>query len=202
MGRIDDFKANFAGSGARPNLFRVRGTFPNSGTGVLGSALGAVAGAAGNNLAGAAANILGGGGPARKVEFLCKAASLPASTIGVIEVPFRGRTLKVPGDRTYESWTITIINDIDFSLRNAFESWTDLINSTTQNTGSVSLYTIAQNWSVEQLGKNGEILKTYSFDSCWPSMVSAIDLAFDSSDQTEEFTAELQYSYFTSNSTT
>lgn len=203
--RIDDFKSAMPGGGARPNLFRVRGSFPNGGSSVLGTAIGAVAGAAGNAVGAAlagASNILGGGGPARQVEFLCKGASLPASNIGVIEVPFRGRQLKVPGDRTFTEWSLTIINDTDFQIRNAFEQWMDLINSHVQNIGPSGLLQVQQNWTVEQLDRSGSILKTYEINSCFPTEVSAIDLSFDSSDSIEEYTVTMQYQYWTSNTTT
>lgn len=202
---IDNFKASLAGGAARPNLFRVRGSFPNGGSGALGAVAGAVGGALGGNvgnLASAIGNVLGGGGPSRKLEFLCKGAQIPASTIGVIEVPFRGRTLRLPGDRTFMEWSLTIINDTDFAIRNAFEQWMDLMNSHTQNIGPAGLQAVQQNWEVDQLDKTGSVLKTYRFVGCFPTELSMIDLSFDSTDTIEEYTVSLQYQYWTTDTTT
>lgn len=205
MSRIDDMKVNLAGGGARPNRFRVRGSFPNGASSVLGTAVGAAAGAAGAAVGGilaGAANLAGAGGPARQVEFLCKGASIPESQIGTIEIPFRGRMLKVPGDRTFAPWTLTIINDTDFQIHDAFMQWMDLINSHVQNIGPQGLLQVQQNWQVDQLSTEGAVLKTFEINSCFPTNVSAIDLSYDSSDAIEEFTVELAYQYWTSNVTT
>lgn len=202
---INQFKNSLKGGGARNNQFRVRGTFPNGGTGALGTILGAVGGAAGGdlgNLLGAAGNLLGLNSPSAQLAFLCKSASLPASTLGVVEIPYRGRTIKYPGDRSFMEWTITIVNDTDFGIRNAFEQWSDLINSHVQNIGVSSLAQISQRWEIDQLGRDSSILKTYSFEDCWPSEISQIDTSFDSNDSVEEFTVTMQVSYWTSNTTT
>lgn len=202
---IDLFRNNLAGGGARPNLFRVRGSFPNGGSSVLGGAVGAAAGAVGGavgNALAAGANLLGGGGPARQLEFLCKGAQLPASNIGVIEIPFRGRVLRVPGDRTFQELTLTVINDTDFQIRNAFERWMDLINSHTQNIGPAGLLQVQQSWEVQQLDKTGSVLKTYKFEGCFPIECSIIDLSFDSSDTIEEYSVTIAYTYWTSDTTT
>jgi len=202
---VQQFKNSLSGGGARANQFRVRGTFPSGASGALGTVLGAAAGAAGGdvgNLLGAANNLIGGGGPARQIEFLCKSASLPPSTLGIVEVPYRGRTIKYPGDRTFPSWPITIINDTGFELRNAFEQWSDLINSHVQNVGPAGLLQIGQRWEIDQLDKSGSVIKTYTFEDCWPSEVGQIDVSHDSTDQIEEFTVELQYTLWTSNTTT
>lgn len=202
---IQNFKNSLAGGGARANLFRVRGTFPSGAAGALGTALGAAAGAAGGdlgNVIGAANNLIGGGGPSRQVEFLCKSASLPPSTLGVVEVPYRGRMLKYAGDRTFPEWTLTILNDTDFQIRNALESWSDLINSHEENVGPTSKNLYTQRWEIDQLDRSGAILKSYSFEGCWPSEIGQIDVSFDSNDQIEEYTVSLQYDYWTSNSTT
>jgi hypothetical protein len=135
------------------------------------------------------------------LEFLCSAASLPASNLGTIEIPFRGRQYKIPGDRTFTEWQITVLNDTSFQIRNAFEGWMDLINSHIQNIGPSSLYQIQQNWEVDQLNREGGVIKTYRFVDCWPSEVSAIDVSHDSTDSQESFTCSLQYSYWTSNTT-
>ena len=199
--RIDDFKGQLPGGGARPNLFRVEGGFPSPVSGLLAEVGGAAAGAQGRVSGGAVGNALGGGGPQNKVRFLCKGASLPGMTIEPIEVPFRGRVLKVPGDRTFEPWELTIINDTDFALRDAFEKWNHLINSMEGNTGTVSLQELQQTWTVTQLGKDGEELKKYEIVGCWPSTLGAIELNYESTGAIEEFPVTLEYQYFKSNTT-
>ena len=207
--RIDDFKGALAGSGARPNLFRVTVGFPSASSSALATGLGAVGGAIGGavgSVGQSVSNVLGGGGPARKLQFLCKAASLPASTIASIDIPFRGRQLKVAGDRTFAEWTITIINDTDFSIRNAFEEWMNVINAHVANVGPSGLNSYIQQAQVEQLSREGPSLnptslKTYLFEGTWPSEVSVIELSYESENQLEEFTVNLQYQYWTSNTT-
>ena len=134
---------------------------------------------------------------------------MPASNIAPIEVPFRGRILKVAGDRTFDTWTVTIINDTDFALRGAFERWMNLINKVTNNAGRVNpadYQTIAK---VHQLGssdallktyigaQNIPILRTYEFQGVFPTNVSQVDLSYESTDTIEEFTVELQVQYWT-----
>ena len=163
-------------------------------------------GGAGGGVVGAVSNVLGGGGPSRKLQFLCKAASLPASTVGIIPVPFRGRQLKIAGDRTFEEWTITVINDTDFAIRDAFEEWMNTINAHVANVGPSGLNSYIQQAQVEQFTREGPSvnptsLKTYLFEGCWPSTVSAIDLSYETGDAIEEFTVTLQYQYWTANTT-
>jgi len=140
---------------------------------------------------------------ANKVGFLCKSASLPATTIAEIEVPFRGRKIKLPGDRTFEAWTLSFLSDGDFELRNAFEKWMDDLNHTVANTASVehdlngSLF---PDWRFDQLDRKGTPIKSYKFMHCWPSEVSAVDVTTDSADLME-FSVTLQYTYFTTQDT-
>lgn len=137
-----------------------------------------------------------------KLEILCKAAQLPASNIAPIDVPFRGRILKVAGDRTFDPWTITVINDTDFKVRHAFEKWMNEINELTNNTGVVEPSKYTKDGNVIQLGRDGagktegKVLRTYEFKGMFPTNISAIDLSYDSSDTIEEFTVELQVLYF------
>lgn len=201
---IDSFKGAMKGGGARPNLFRVRGGFPNGASSAVATLGGATAGALGGaigNAAGAVINAVAGGGPGRKAEFLIKAASLPASTINEIPVPFRGRQLFIPGDRTFEPWTITVINDTDFDIRNAFEAWSNGINAHTGNVGPEGLAGITQTWEVDQLNRQGAVIKSYTFEGCWPQSIDAIDLSFESVDTIEEFTVQMRYQYWRSNTT-
>ncbi len=207
--RIDDFKGALGGGGARPNLFQVTMGFPSGSSDALATGLGAIGGAIGGAVGGVVSgvsNILGAGGPARKLQFLCKSASLPGSTVGTVTVPFRGRQLKIAGDRTFEEWSITIINDTDFSVRNAFEAWMNTINAHVANVGPTSLASYTQQAQVEQFTREGPSLnpspiKSYLFEGCWPSTVAPIELSYDSSDEIEQFEVTLQYQYWTSNTT-
>jgi len=155
---ISDFRGQLVGGGARPNLFRVT--------------LGAPAYAE---------------FPAEKMAFMAKAAQLPESTIGSIEVPYFGRNIKIAGDRTFAEWTITVINDEDFLVRDSLERWMDGIDTHTR--------------AGTKRG-SGDVIKTVTFVNLFPTNVAAIDLAWDSNDAIEEFTVTLQYDHYTSNTTT
>ena len=172
-----DFKTAMTGGGARPNLFEVE-------------ILSLPAGVAGWD----AANF----------KFMCKAAQLPGQTIGAIEVPFRGRTFKVAGDRSIDPWTVTIINDEDFKYRNAFEAWSELIAKLDTNIGATLPDAYMRNAKVYQLGRGSRasstdntgtenvVLKEYEFIDIFPTSISPIDLSYDSSGAIEEFTVEFQ----------
>ena len=142
---------------------------------------------------------------ANLTNILCKSAALPGSNLGVIEVPFRGRTVKIAGDRTFDTWTATFFNDKDFKLRSFFEQWANSINTHEGNTAPLFKPNNSEGYmadlTVDQLEKDsseeGSILRTYKLHHCFPTNVSQIDLAYDSNDQIEEFTVEWQYSYFT-----
>jgi hypothetical protein len=140
------------------------------------------------------------------VNMLCKSAALPASNLGVIEVPFRGRTVKIAGDRTFDTWTATVINDRNFTIRHGFEKWMEGINrheannaSTFSPDGSGTGYLV--DLQVDQLERDssdpGAVLRTYSLVGCFPSNISQIDVAYDSNDQIEDFTVEFQLQYWT-----
>lgn len=184
---LSQFKSYLAGGGARPNLFEVSiPSFP-----------GAVE--ADSWLT----------DYQETFKFLCKAAQLPASSVSPVSVPFRGRTLKVAGDRTFAEWTITVINDEDFVLRTAFEKWGDKISNLFDATGVTSPTSYMTNAFVKQLGRGKEaksignegnvtsVLRTYKFYDIWPSEVSAIELSYDNADTIEEFTVTFQVQYFT-----
>lgn len=139
------------------------------------------------------------------VNLLCKSAALPGSNLGVIEVPFRGRTVKIAGDRTFDTWTATFFNDKDFKLRSFFEEWANSINTHEENTSQLFTPNNSSGYTadlgVKQLEKDssatGSVLREYNLKYCFPTNVSQIDLAYDSNDQIEEFSVEFQYSYFT-----
>ena len=169
---INDFKSKLVGGGARNNLFKVTANFPGY--------------AAGN---------------VELAAFLIKAAQLPASVIAPITVPFRGRQLQLAGDRSFEPWGVTIINDTDFQLRNAFERWMNGINAHAANTGQTNATQYMADLAVEQLDRQGGVLKRYDFRGCWPSAVSAIDVSYDSENTIEEFGVEFQITYWESDTT-
>lgn len=137
----------------------------------------------------------------REFTFHCKAAQLPGKTLGIIEVPYFGRKIKVAGDLTFAEWTVTVLNEETFNVRNAFELWMSTINQHNANTKVDSGYK-GRLASVTQFGKDGDQVKTYDFQGMWCSDISAIDVAWDSNDQIEEFTATLQYDWWESAGTT
>ena len=180
---LTDFRKALKGGGARPNLFEVTiPDFPGN-DGVKGS-----------NAAG-------------DFTMLIKAAQLPESTIGLVEVPFRGRTFKVAGDRTFAPWSITVINDTDFKARKALESWSQQIAQYSDASGFSNPGNYMTDAHVTQLkrkkissekydGGGLEPVTSYTFYDIWPTSISSIDLSYDSSDVIEEFTVEFQVNYW------
>ena len=177
---LSQFKSNLLGGGARPNLFEVELTTLPAGI----------------------------EWEAEKFRYMCKAAALPASNIAQIDVPFRGRIFKVAGDRTFDVWQITVINDEDFKIRTAFESWMGLISKLDNNMGATNPDAYMTNATVFQLvrgsqkesrdnsGSNNAVLKEYEFVDIFPTAISAIDLSYDTSDAIEEFTVDFQVQSF------
>jgi len=177
---ISQFKAAMNGGGARPNLFEVEiANFPGGITWDAG-----------------------------EFKFLCKAAALPAQNVASIDVPFRGRIFKVAGDRTIDTWTVTVINDESFDLRTSFEEWSNLIARVDNNLGATDPSAYMVNATVYQLGRgstpnsttnagtSNAVLKSYDFIDIFPTNVSQIDLSYDSGDTIEEFTVEFQVQSF------
>lgn len=141
----------------------------------------------------------GGAGPFQNVRFFGKATSLPASTIGEISVPYMGRTIKAPGDRSYEDWTLTVLNQENMELRKRFEEWNALFNGHLSNVAedgglwaSVRGYTAI----VEQLNRAGNPVRIYELQAVFPREVSSVDVAYDQVDTISEFTVTFAYSYF------
>ncbi len=163
--KITDFKSKLTGGGARSNLFEVVLTFPDA--------------AAPDQVV------------LDKSRFLVKGANLPASNVAQIEVPFRGRVLKVAGDRTFDSWTVTVLNDTDFSIRSAFEKWMNVINRMSDNTGLTNPAEYQSDAFVYQLDRDGTALRSYRFYDIFPTQVGPIELSYDSQG-IQEFTVELQ----------
>jgi len=172
---INDFKGQLVGGGARPNLFSVALTFPTA----VGSQTISNSVAAG-----------------QKIEFLGKSAALPASNITPIEVPFRGRVLKVAGERTFDTWSITVVNDVDFVIRTAFEEWMNGINDLNEATGETRPAEYDCDLQVQQLNRAGEVIRAYDFVGCFPTNVSQIDLSMDTTDTIEEYSVEFQILYW------
>ena len=169
---VDDFKSKLRGGGARPNLFKATVNFP-----------------------------VYAEGDVELTSFLCKAAQLPASTMNVVNVPFRGRQLKIAGDRTFDVWTVTVLNDTDFNVRNAMERWMNGMNAHSANTGLTNPVDYQADLFVEQLDKDESVIKTYNFRGCFPTEIAAIDLSYDTVDQIEEFTVQFQVQYWESGTT-
>ena len=132
-----------------------------------------------------------------KIEFLCQSAQIPAANIGVIEQPFRGSILKMAGDRTFEPWTVTIINDIEFSTRTALEAWQTGIQELDSGLGNTNLadYLVDKAF-VEQLNKDDTVLARYEFFNMFPTSVGSIDLSYETTDALETFDVEFQYSHW------
>jgi hypothetical protein len=182
--RIDDFKTALAQGGARSNLFRATIFWPNA------------------DVRGEADQVIGGDA---LHSFMIKAAALPGSTINSIPVPFRGRTLKVSGDRDFADWNITVINDNNFSVRNAFERWHDAINGNASNVSgrgfnAADFNSYVSTIEIEQLGRNGQAIKRYRLLGAWPTEVAQIDVSFDLG-EIEEFGVTFAYQWFETDTT-
>ena len=165
--KVDDLKAKLSGGGARPNLFRATINFPGY-----------------------------AGGNTELTSFLCKAAQLPSSVIGQIDVPFRGRQLKVAGDRTFENWTVTVINEDAFEVRNSFERWANGINEHRNGTGILNPADYQADLTIEQLNRQNETIKEITLRGAFPVNVAGIDLSYDTTDTLEEYTVEFAYQYW------
>lgn len=189
---LSQFKSALIGGGARPNLFEVEITFPPTINNNI-----QVQGVGAENL------------DLENFKFMCKAAALPASNVASIEVPFRGRTLKVAGDRTFDTWTITVINDESFKHRKSFEAWMQNIAQYSDHSGLTNPNDYMAQGVVRQLGRgavnietgtgsggDANILAQYRFYDIFPTNIAAIDLSYDSSDTIEEFTVEFQVQFF------
>lgn len=159
---INEFKSQLVGGGARPTLFQVQITNP-----ILPIA-------------------------DFKVPFMVKSAGLPASNLGSYVVPYFGRQVKYAGDRTFDPWTVTVINDEDFAIRNAMEAWSNAINSHDSNTRALP-QTYKSNAVITQYSKDGRALRTYVFEGLHPVTIDAITMGWEAVDTIEEFTVTFQY---------
>jgi hypothetical protein len=175
---VAEFRANMIGDGARPNLFSVSLTFPTI-----------------------ALNSTASG---QKVTFMAKTAQLPGSTVGTVPVYYFGRELKFAGNRTFADWTLTIINDEDFTIRNSIESWMNAINSHSGNVRNAlaansSGYTVDA--TVTQYGKSGKELKKYKFVGLFPVDLAPIDLDWGSNDTIEEYATTFAFQWWEADTT-
>ncbi len=178
--------------GVRPNLFSVSHAWPIDNTDL---SVPVISGISSDGTGGSA------------VTYMCKSAALPATNVGTVELPFRGRVIKVPGDRSYETWTGTFYMDDAFALRSAYEKWIELTNAVDKNTASSDIVDTFEDIQITQLDKfggdgaaDGKLteLRTYTLVSAWPVSVSQISLAYDNNDSYEEFDVEFAYQYHTS----
>ena len=174
---ITEFRSRLTGGGARSNLFEVSIDFPDL--------------AIDQRLV------------TDKVPFLVKAAEIPASNLGNIPVPYRGRVLPVAGDRTFDPWTVTIINDNDFIIRDAMEKWSNSINDLQTAQGTINPEVYQRSARVKQLSRQGtgpgddeKILRQYKFEGIYPNTVSSIPLDFGATDQIEEFQVTFNYLFY------
>ena len=169
MPNINEFKSRLRGGGARANQFKV--TLPFPGYAAVG-------------------------GETSDLAFLCSATALPGQTVGQVAIPFRGRVLNIAGDRTFEPWTITVLNDTDFMIRNAMERWQNAMNDFQTNTGLTNVADYTADLTVEQLDRDDTVLKSYILRSCFPQSTAAIDLSYETVNAIEEFTVTWRYTHF------
>lgn len=181
---INEFKTlGLTLGGARPSLFDVQMTLP-----------GQLAALSSTNVS-----------ISDKIRFTCRASSIPASTVGTIEIPYFGRKIKIAGDRTYDNWSVTIINDEDYSVRSAMEAWINLINTAVDNIRS-NPASYKRDANIAAYAKNGSLIYNgiYTFIGLFPIEVSAMDVDWNTTDQLQEFQVTFGYDYWinSTNSTT
>ena len=177
---IVDFKQKLTGGGARSNLFEVEIEYPIE-----------------------IAVDTSANGPKEFGKFMIKAAEIPASNLGNIPVPFRGRVLPIAGDRTFDPWTVTVINDTDFLIRDAMEKWSNSINDIQTAQGQINPEVYQKSARVFQKTRQGEgpgdterDLRIYKFEGIYPNVVSSIALDFGATDQIEEFQVTFNYLFY------
>ena len=175
MANINDFKSRLRGGGARLNQFKVTLPFP-----------------------GYAAT----GGETSDLAFLCTAAGMPGMAIPAIKIPFRGRSLQIAGDRTFENWKITVLNDTDFKLYRAFERWMNGINNMSDNEGIANPADYQVDAFVDQLDRNGTTLKSYTYRGIFPVELTGFEMSYAESTEIEKFDVTFAIQYFETDTTT
>ena len=170
MANITQFKSRLKGGGARANQFKVLlQTFPE-----------------------------GTAGDISDLSFLCKSTTLPGQTITATVVDFRGRQIKLAGDsRAFEDWSMTVINDTSFSIRNAFEKWMEKINNMATNGGVTNPAEYQTDIIIQQLDRGETVLKTYTLINAFPVSLGEIAVSYDTNDTIEDFTIDFAYEYYT-----
>ena len=180
---ITNFRDRLVGGGARPNMFEVNLTLPSG--------------------------LIPQGDFTQDIRFMIKAAEIPAANIGNIPVPFRGRVLPVAGDRTFDPWTVTVINDAQFNIRDAMEQWSNKINDLQFDVGDINPADYQTKAEVFQLSRQGGAavsssggedivtLRQYDFEGIYPNAVSSIPLDYGATDQIEEFQVTFNYLFWT-----
>ena len=175
MANISDFKAKLAGGGARANQFKVTMPFPGY------------------------ASV---GGEIEELAFLCRATSIPSMEIASIPVPFRGRSIKIAGDRTIPDWSITVYNDTNFKLRDAFERWQNGINNMSDNEGLTNPVDYQVDCFLDHLDRNGNTIKSYTLRGVYPINIAGIPLDYEEAGAIEQFEVTLEYQFFDARTTT
>ena len=175
MANISDFKAKLAGGGARANQFKVTMPFPGY------------------------ASV---GGEIEELAFLCRATSIPSMEIANINVPFRGRAIKIAGDRTIPSWSVTVYNDTNFKLRDAFERWQNGINNMSDNEGLTNPVDYQVDAFLDHLDRNGNTIKSYTLRGVYPTGIAGIPLDYEEAGDIEQFEVTLEYQFFDARTTT
>ena len=175
MPNINDFKAKLAGGGARANQFKVTMPFPGY------------------------AQV---GGEIEDLAFLCRSTVIPAMSVPSFNVPFRGRSIKIAGDRTIGDWNVTVYNDTNFKLRNAFERWQNGINNMSDNEGLTNPVDYQVDCFLDHLDRNGNTIKSYTLRGVFPTAIAGIPLDYEEAGAIEQFEVTLEYQFFDTNTTT
>ena len=175
MANINDFKTKLAGGGARANQFKVTMPFPGY------------------------AQV---GGEIEELAFLCTSAQIPSMTVQEVTVPFRGRLIKLAGDREVATWQVEVLSDTNFKLRNAFERWSNGINNMSDNEGLTNPADYQVDAFLDHLDRNGNTVKSWTLRGAFPLDVQMVQLDYAQATEIEKFTVVLAYQYFESNTTT
>ena len=175
MPNINDFKAKLAGGGARANQFKVTMPFPGY------------------------AQV---GGEIEDLAFLCRSTIIPSMSVTSFNVPFRGRSINIAGDRTIGDWNVTVYNDTNFKLRNAFERWQNGINNMSDNEGLTNQVDYQVDCFLDHLDRNGNTIKSYTLRGVFPTAIAGIPLDYEEAGAIEQFEVTLEYQFFDTNTTT